>query len=105
MSSTTLDTSIASIINIQNVGKSEVVIVDFNAIDGVWDGAYTFKLYDGKHKNDVVPTTGVITNDEAKITLSIDAENNSLEPGCYWYEVFNTTTKRVEFKGDLEIEE
>lgn len=99
---TSLDVSIAATLHLLNVHEHEQVIVTFMA-DEEWTGEFDFTVYNSPAKNSRIKPTNALVKDGVELRLTIDARAQGIAAGTYYYEIFNTQTKRVEFKGDLEI--
>ncbi len=103
MQRVTLNPSIAAILNIDSVGKSEIVPVYFTA-DENWVGTYELKLYNSDKKNKVITTPDeALTVIDQIMTLNIDPTLWNIDAKNHYYEISKTESKRVIFKGDLNI--
>lgn len=103
MKTVTIDPSIAAIVNIDNIGKTEVVPVYFTA-EANWIGTYEFKLWNSDKKNtDITRTANPLVVNGVLMTLTIDASAWNVVADEYYYEITKTEDKRIVFKGNLNI--
>ena len=97
-----IDPSIAAIIAIGNIAEDEVVDIIFTA-DEDWADEYGFTVFNSEAKNTALPLNSAIIKEGMVMTLTIAPKLNAIAPGKHYYEIFNTTTERIEFKGELNI--
>lgn len=100
--STSLDLSIAAELHLLNVHLNEQVVVTFTA-DEDWQGDFEFTVFNSPAKNSSTALSGAVVKQDKELRLTLDATAQSLAVGTHYYEIYNTLTKRVEFKGKLEI--
>ena len=112
----TINPSIAAIVEIDSIGKSEVVPIYFTAEEN-WTGTYTFKIWNSDKKNDEieVPETFTITVDEEEITvdtlkvqekqmtLTIAPAKQNITEGSFYFEITHDQSNRIIFKGEKLI--
>jgi hypothetical protein len=98
----TLDPSIASTIDISPVGFEEQVNIYFTASEN-WTGDFEFVVYNSAQKNRFVKPTNALTVVEKRMHLVINPKIQGLTATANYYEIVSTTTKRVIFKGLLNI--
>lgn len=98
-----LDASIAAILDITNIQHHEKVIITITNEDENWSGNYTFTVFNSIAKNSSQQIAAAVTTNAKELLLTLEPTVQQLDAGVYYYEIFNTLTKRVEFKGDLEI--
>jgi hypothetical protein len=106
MQKVTINPSIAAIVNIDSVGRKEVVPIYFTATAD-WTGTYEFKLYNSDKKNTTVALTGsnpIAVVDEL-MTLTVDPTVQGIVANTYYYEITKVEDKRVIFKGNLKVVE
>lgn len=105
MQRVTINPSIAAIVNIDPVGAKEIVPVYFTA-ESNWTGNYQFKLWNSDKKNTEVSVTGnPIGVATTVMTLTIDPTAQAIPVNNHYYEITHIETKRVVFKGNLNIVE
>lgn len=103
MQQVTINPSIAVIVNIDPIGVEEIVPIYFEAEDN-WAGTYELKLYNSEKKNSTVTPTGIPINIvTTMMTWTIDPTGQAIPVGNYYYEITHTESKRILFKGDLNI--
>ena len=100
--SNTIDLSIAAELHLLNVHLNEQVVVTFTA-DEDWEGDFEITIFNSPAKNSQKELTGAVVKQEKELRLTLDATAQGLDAGRHYYEIYNTLTKRVEFKGNLEI--
>ena len=98
-----LDASIAAVLDITNIQHREKVIVTITNEDEDWTGTYALTVFNSAVKNSSQDIAAAVTTNGKELLLTIEPIAQQLDAGTYYYEIFNTITKRVEFKGDLEI--
>lgn len=99
---TSLDVSIAATLHLLNVHVHEQVTVTFTA-DEDWQGDFEFRVFNSPAKNSKIELANAVVKQGKELRLTLDATAQGIAPGRHYYEIFNTLTKRVEFKGDLKI--
>lgn len=101
----TLDASIAGEVDICNIRANETVNLDFIIDDegDEWGGNYEFIVYNSPKKNTSDTKTNAVQANAETLTLTVIPETQNIEVGKHYYEIFDTTIKRVEFYGVLEI--
>ncbi len=100
-----LDASIAGEVNICNIFRNESVNITFKNEDSVnWDGDYKLYLYNSKKKNTQVEIPNALQVNGDELILTIEPETQDITADNHYYEIFDTTTKRIEFLGELTIE-
>lgn len=101
----TIDPSVAVTANISPVGKDEELPIILIAEDDQgWQDEFEFRVFTTPEKITpaiVVANAVAIDGDTLTITIAPIAQNLPL--GNNYYELFNVTKKRIEFKGDLKI--
>ena len=98
-----LDGSVAGEFDVCNISRDEKVPFEIENEDGDWLDNYLLKIYNSERKNTLIvnSTVGVIGN---KMLFSIEPKlDGDLSKGNYYFEIFNDTVKRIEFKGALQI--
>ena len=98
-----LDVSIAALVDITNIRMSEKVVVTITAEES-WEGNYEFTLFNSQAKNTHQKMVGAVVVNGQDLLLTIEPMLQQITAGSYWYEIYNTLTKRIEFMGDLKIE-
>jgi hypothetical protein len=99
---TTLDPSIATILDIDPVGHEERVEIKFTASEN-WTGDFEFVVYDCAFKNSFVKPAGALVKADNLMTMIIEPSVQGLAVGSRYFEIFSLTAKRVLFKGLLNI--
>jgi hypothetical protein len=102
MKITTLDPSIAFGLNIDPVAYEEWVYVYFNASEN-WTGDFEFSVYNSAQKNQVVKPVNALIVTGKQMQLLLKPSVYGLEPKAHYYEIVSVSTKRVIFKGILNI--
>jgi hypothetical protein len=102
MSRITIDPSIATTLDINNVGFAERSNIYFNA-DENWAGTFEFSVYNSAQKNTVVKPANALSVSEKRMHLLIRPSNQGLTAGMNYYEIVSLSTERVVFKGNLNI--
>lgn len=102
MQKITINPSIAVIVDIASVGHKEVENIYFKA-DSNWLGDYDCKIWNSYQKNTQFTVSDNITVVADLITFKIAPSLQGLKPKAYYYEIWHTTSKRVIFKGLLDI--
>lgn len=98
-----LDASIAAVLDITNIRHAEQVVITISA-DEAWQGTYELTLFNSRAKNSRQTIAGAVTVTDKDMLLTVEPVAQSIAAGSYWYEIYNTLTKRIEFMGDLKIE-
>ena len=98
-----LDASIAAVLDISNIRMSEKVIITLTA-EADWTDIYTFTVFNSTAKNHSQQVTGAVATNGKEMLVTIEPTAQQLAAQSYWYEIYNTITKRIEFMGDLKIE-
>jgi hypothetical protein len=102
MQKITLNPSIATLLDIDSVGHGERVTVNFTANEN-WTGGFEFVVYNSIAKNSFVKPAGAITVVEKAMVLMIEPIEQVISVGAHYYEIVSISTKRVLFKGLLNI--
>lgn len=98
-----IDASIGDILDIENIGQKEFAPIVFTAKNDLTD-TFEFKVWNSNRKNSEIPITGnPLTISSNVMTLLISPEEQLIPVGTHYYEIFNTTDKRIYFKGKLQI--
>lgn len=98
-----LNGSIAGEFDIFNIGFNEKVpfeISDDGEIE--WTGTYVLSVYNSNKKNTKYAdiNVGVLSS---VLTFDIEPIADGIEVGKHYFEIFNSISSRVEFKGNLEV--
>lgn len=97
-----VDPSIASIVDIENIGVNEIVPIYFTA-ENDWVGKFSFTVFNSEAKNDDKVVDAIVI--VAKVmTLTISPVEQIIVAGKYYYEIFSEDLDRIVFKGSLKIE-
>lgn len=103
METVTINPSIAVIVNITPIGVKEIVPIYF-AAEQNWAGSYELKLYNSDKKNSTVTPTGTpIAILTTIMTWTIDPTGQAIPVDNYYYEITHVESKRILFKGNLNI--
>lgn len=97
-----LDPSIATLLDIDSVAHGERVTVNFTASEN-WTGAFDFVVYNSVAKNSFVKPAGALTVVGKVMTLVLEPASQGLDVDKHYYEIVSTSTKRILFKGDLNV--
>jgi|GEM_PF-3890281 len=100
--SSTIDPSIAEIVNIDSVALKETLPVTFHDPEG-WKDNYELTVWNSEAKNTEYKMSGALVIDDKDITFNISPFEYDLKASKYYYEIWNVTTDQIEFKGDLII--
>ncbi|WP_269221993.1 hypothetical protein [Flavobacterium sp. IMCC34518] len=102
MSKITLNPSIATVLDIDPIALNERVNVYLTA-DENWTGEFEFVVYNSAVKNRFVKPANALTVVEKRMTLVIEPIVQGLTATANYYEIVSTSTKRIVFKGLLNI--
>jgi hypothetical protein len=97
-----LDPSIAKIIDINPVSTAEVVSVYFKGTTN-WIGNYGVKVWNSPAKNTEFTIVDAIVVVGDLMTWEINPFNQGLAAHNYYYEISSLTSRRIVFKGGLNI--
>lgn len=68
------------------------------------EGTFAIKIWNSDKKNTELPMTGIaITKEDKKLTLAFDAATMTMVEGVHYFEISETTTKTIYFKGGIEF--
>lgn len=98
----TLDPSIATLLDIDSVAQDERVNINFTANEN-WTGEFEFIVYNSIAKNSFVKPIGALTIAGMIMTLVVEPVAQGLVVSSHYYEIVSISTKRVLFKGLLNI--
>jgi hypothetical protein len=98
----TLDPSIAVKLDINSVGLNELVVILFTANEN-WVGEFEFSVFNSSAKNTVVKPTEALVVEEKIMTLRLEPSTQGLTANMHYYEIVSLDTKRVIFKGLLNV--
>jgi hypothetical protein len=98
----TLDPSIATLLDISPVGHEERVQILFTASEN-WTGSFDFVVYNSTAKNAFLQPSGALTVSDNVMTLVIEPAAQGISIAPNYYEISSTSTKRILFKGLLNI--
>ena len=96
-----LDPSIAIELDIDSIGLKEKVTLRFSA-DANWTDTYEVLVYNSEAKNTVLQPEGLLVTDKV-MTWTIEPEAQGIAPRTHFYEIVATQTKRILFRGKLQI--
>lgn len=98
-----IDPSIAVVLDIKPLGKSERRPIIFTA-DEPWPGDYELKVWNSDKKNTSfeIPAADLEVDGNV-ITWWIDATAQSLVPRTYYAEIFSSEFKSIIYKANFEI--
>jgi hypothetical protein len=102
MQKLTINPSIAAEIDISPISYEEKVKLFFNA-DENWTGTFDFKIWNSYQKNTEIEVSNSLTVVEKVMSLTIEPIAQNLPSNQYWYEISSVSTKRLLFKGKLNI--
>lgn len=98
----TIDPSIAVELDIDRVAHSERVTMWFTA-DANWTGTFALSVYNSEAKNTVQTLDDALTVVDNVMTWVIDPVEQSLSVRTHYYEIVETQSKRIIFRGQLKI--
>ena len=98
----TIDPSIAVELDIDRVAHSERVAVRFTA-DADWTGTFALSVYNSEAKNTVQALEDALTVVGKVMTWIIEPLAQSLSVRTHYYEIVETQSKRIIFRGQLKI--
>ena len=98
----TIDPSIAVELDIDRVAHSERVAIRFNA-DADWTGTFELVVYNSAAKNSFVKPADALTVVGRVMTWIIEPLAQSLSDRTHFYEIVETQSKRIIFRGQLKI--
>lgn len=99
----TLDSSVAGEFDICNVGFSENVPFEIENEEEEWADAYELNIYNSNKKNTSFLNSPIGVVGSRMIFSIYPEEVEGMTRGNFYFEIFNTVKKRVEFKGDLQV--
>lgn len=102
MQKITIDPSIAVELNVKSLSVDERVQIVFKATSN-WTGTMQLKIYNSIAKNTVITPNAALTVDGIVMTWTIQPKEQGLSDNNYYYEISETESKRVLFKGALVI--
>ena len=97
-----INPSIAAVVHIKSISFSEDVNIYFDA-ESAWVGVYRLSIWNSFQKNTVFIANAAVIIANQLMTLNINPSVQNLPAGSYYYEISNTDTKRIIFKGQLQI--
>jgi hypothetical protein len=98
----TIDPSIAVELDIDRVAHSEHVEIRFNA-DADWTGTFELIVYNSAAKNSFVKPANALTVAAKVMTWVIEPLAQGLTDRLHYYEIVETQSKRIIFRGQLKI--
>lgn len=98
----TIDPSIAVALDIDSVAHSERVAVRFTA-DADWTGTFELVVYNSAAKNSFVKPADALRVLGKEMTWVIEPLAQSLSDRTHFYEIVETQSKRIMFRGKLVI--
>lgn len=98
----TIDPSIATLLDIDPVGYEERVKITFTANEN-WIGAFTCIVYNSEAKNRFIDISTTLKVEGMVMNLLIEPKIQLLASAAYYYEIVSVGTKRLLFKGLLNI--
>jgi hypothetical protein len=102
MQKITIDPSIAVELNVDSLSVDELVKIVFEG-SANWTGNYQVKIYNSSAKNTVITPSDALTVAGKVMTWTIQPKEQGLSDNNYYYELSETESKRVVFKGALVI--
>ncbi len=100
-----IDLSSASVINISGIYSNENIVLTATNNTENWTGTYEFNIYFDFSRETKLDITGNISIIDNQMLLIINPESqNLLSQNTFYYQVFNSLTKRVEFLGTIKID-
>lgn len=97
-----LDPSISAIIDIDPVALSEEVNIYFTADDN-WVGDFTINIFNSENKNQSQEITNALNVTDNVMTWTIAPTEQEISVGKKYYEIYDNDSKRIVFKGILNI--
>ena len=97
-----IDPSIAVEVNINPVSYNEDLNVYFKASEN-WTGSFECKIYNSYQKNSEKKVANPLVIVGDLMTFRIAPSVQGLDAGTYYYEIWQVETKRIYFKGQLNI--
>jgi hypothetical protein len=97
-----INPSIAAEIDISPIAYSEKVKLFFSS-DENWVGDFDFRIWNSNQKNTETEVSTSLSVVAKIMTLTIEPIVQVLPPKEYWYEISSLSTKRLLFKGKLNI--
>lgn len=98
----TLDPSIATVLDIDSVGYNERVAVNFTASEN-WSGDFEIVVYNSIAKNSFFKPVNAINVVGTVMTVTLEPIVQGLAVDAHYYEICSISTKRILFKGLLNI--
>jgi hypothetical protein len=97
-----INPSIAVEIDISPISFDEKVKLFFTS-DENWVGDFDFRVWNSNQKNTEIEVSSSLLVVAKIMTLAIEPIVQVLPPKEYWYEISSLSTKRLLFKGKLNI--
>lgn len=101
MSRKLIDAYLGGIVDLINIGQSEVRNFYFECEQEL-EGTFELKIWNSDKKNEEFVDEPVV-KDGNKLTITINAEDMQLNSSRYYYEISKIENKQIYFKGNLEI--
>lgn len=102
MKKISIDPSIAVDLDIDRVAHSERVEIRFVA-DANWTGAFEFIVYNSSAKNSHIKPANALAVVDNIMTLVIEPIEQGISAGQHYHEIVETQSKRIIFRGKLQI--
>lgn len=100
------DASICAIVDICNINLNEDLTLTFENEGGDWKEAanYEFTVFNSDKKNSKNELNSAITTDGSFMDLRLNPDDqNFIDGGIYYYEIYDQDIDRVLIKGNLTI--
>jgi hypothetical protein len=99
----TINPSIATILNINWISIHEVVPIYFTASTN-WINNYIFSIWSSEDKtNKIEIENSPISISQNVMTLTLNPIQQKIPAGKFYYEITDNTSKRIIFKGEINI--
>jgi hypothetical protein len=97
-----IDPSIAVDLDIDRVSLNERVFIRFIA-DANWTGIFELVIYNSSAKNSLIKPLDALIVLEEVMTWVIEPSKQGINAGVHFYEIVETHSKRIIFRGKLNI--
>lgn len=98
----TLDPSIAVTLDIDSISYGERVGIIFTGAEN-WTGDFEFTVYNSAAKTSFIKPVGALTINAKVMTITVEPAVQGLVANAHYYEISSVSTKRILFKGLLNI--
>ena len=98
--------SLSDELNICGIHVKEKATINFES-ENDWEGSYELTFFNSRAKNTEILTEGDVVVDDLLsnvLIMTINPDDQGLESGKYYFEIFDTNEERIIIKGHVTIE-